>query len=92
MRYFEDQNFFSNAGVGKINKNLNIEYQALRLFQNDFDGQIRTSHLAQHTADTRFRGMERGLFLRVHNKNLLGTEMNADAAPLAPLPVDDNFL
>ena len=27
MAYFEDQNFFSNAGVGKINKNLNIEFK-----------------------------------------------------------------
>lgn len=62
------------------------------LFDNDFDSQVWTAYLAEHAADARLRSRRERLIVFVHFQYVLGTKMNANAAPLAPFAVDEVFL
>ena len=62
------------------------------LFRIDFYGEIRTPVFTQHAANAVFRAGSHHLIVAVQLKHMLWAELDTDAAPLAPFPVDNVFL
>jgi len=62
------------------------------VLSDDLDGQVGASEFAQLAADTVFGPCGDNLVLVIELKHRFGAEVHADAAPLAPLPVDEVFL
>ena len=56
----------------------------------DLDGHVRATEFAHPAKITILRMKGYGLVIFIQRQDLMGTECDADAAPLAPLPVDFN--
>ena len=59
---------------------------------DDLNGQVRAPEFAQLAADTVFGPSGNNLVLIIEFENRFGAEVHTNAAPLAPLPVDEVFL
>jgi hypothetical protein len=62
------------------------------VLNDDFNGQVGASELAQLAADAVFGPCGENLVLVIELEYRFGAEVHADAASLAPLPVDEVFL
>ena len=59
---------------------------------DNVNGKVGAPELTELAADALFRPYRRGFVFFVQFENIARAEFDTDAAPLAPLPIDDEFL